>query len=187
MVLFFMLGGKRDASVVIASLLNRLFLGQISTFYWWQHYIDMHGYLWGATFPNPHHIFPFDSVPITKLVEASSPENVVGVVGSMPSLYWAEGYANFGVLGVVLFSMIFAIMVGLVDAFFLKALLRTGIAPVVIGYYVLVIMLLKNYATGLLSTALFDPSWMLLVMVALWVRLSCSKVISYNLRSRNHG
>ena len=172
MVSFFMLKG-RGVNVVVTSLLNRMFLGQISGFFMWQEYLAEHGYLYGATLPNPHHVFPFVSQPIAVLVQAFSGLNTSGVKGSLTTVYWAEGFANFGVFGVVLWGVFFALIIGFFDAYFLKSLRKNSLNPIIISSYILIIMIIKNYATSGLSSILFDENLYSLLLTSFFIMSLC--------------
>ena len=67
----------------------------------------------GYSFPNPGGLLPFENFPLT--VEVSKfmfPEHFAkGIIGSAPTVFWGEMYANFGPIGIVLSS--FFVGVGL--------------------------------------------------------------------------
>lgn len=109
--------GSTELLPALLSILSRTFTGQITPAYWYLEYFPKHhDFLGGLSFPNPGSLLPF--IPFNIPVEISSwkfPEHVsMGIVGSAPTVYWGEMYANFGIWGVILFSFI--------TGFFLQAL-----------------------------------------------------------------
>lgn len=101
--IFFM----NDSSIwaAISSVFSRAFTGSIQPAY---HYLEFfpynHDYLYGRSFPNPGGIFPFESYSLTTEIMAWRHPDAVekGIVGSAPTIFWGEMYANFGFIGVLL-------------------------------------------------------------------------------------
>jgi len=89
----------------ISSIISRTFSGQIQSAYHYLEYIpEYQDFLLGRSFPNPGGIFPFTHFPLTMEVMAwhnpiQAEQGVV--VGSMPTIFWAEMHANFGIVGVL--------------------------------------------------------------------------------------
>ena len=73
---------------------------------------EYHSYLQGRTLPNPFGLFPWTPFPLTVEVQSFSNRHVLGrtttIAGSQNAPFWAEGYANFGLAGVVLFAFVAA-------------------------------------------------------------------------------
>lgn len=95
-----------DSSSVISAISSassRILTGQLQPAY---HYLEIFpthiGFLWGQSFPNPGGWLPFENFRLT--VEVMHYVNArldsSGIVGSMPTIFWGEAYANFGVMGV---------------------------------------------------------------------------------------
>jgi oligosaccharide repeat unit polymerase len=109
MLMYVFVMGMTDKSFfeVLSAPLHRTFIGQISPFYWWQFFQEQNGYVYGTSFPNPAHIFPFEWRRITvEVMNFAHPELVkLGIVGSMPTVFFADWFINFGSL-MALFSMI---------------------------------------------------------------------------------
>lgn len=91
----------------------RVLTGQLSPAYF---YLDLFPerlpYLWGGSLPNPGGILPFDSLPLTRIVQ----DYVVrtgsaDVAGSSPTAFWGEAYANFGPAGVVGAAFVMGVVV----------------------------------------------------------------------------
>lgn len=124
MYIYFMGMTNRGFSEILDSIFHRVFIGQSSTFSWYQKYQEHTGYLWGASFPNPGGILPFEHRRITVEVANFMHPNLAkeGIVGSMPSVFYADWFMNFGPLG-ALFSMIFwGFILQLFDIFFITKL-----------------------------------------------------------------
>jgi len=88
-----------------------------------------------------------------------SPGNAeLGIVGSMPAVYWGEMYANFGMPG-VLMSPFF---VGLFLYWINSLIFTVKKGPLVIALFVWMIMHLKNISSSSLSNYLiFYDTYML--------------------------
>ena len=104
--------GAPNVQSALQSIIGRIFFGQISPAYFYVYLFPRHiDYLWGASFPNPAHLLPFENFPLT--VEVSKfifPQSfAMGIVGSAPTVFWAETYANFGPIGVVFSSFLVGI------------------------------------------------------------------------------
>jgi hypothetical protein len=94
------------------SIVSRVFTGQMTAAYFYLDLFPRHiDYLWGASFPNPGGLLPFQSYHLT--VEVASfmfPEIFAdGIVGTAPTVFWAEMYANFGSIGIILPSFLVGI------------------------------------------------------------------------------
>ena len=90
-----------------AGVLSRTFTGPIEAIYVYLSYFPEYSdFLGGASFPNPRGIFPYEPVTITQEIMAwyNPNEAKLGIVGSIPAIYWVEAYANFGLGGVILVS-----------------------------------------------------------------------------------
>ena len=105
---------------ILEGVLNRIFSGSLAAGYFHvEIFPKIHDYLYGFTVPNPSNIFPFEVFELTKYVSSYiSGVSSNGVVGSTPGPFWAELYANFGTLGVVLGSSLIGIIFGLFHIFF---------------------------------------------------------------------
>lgn len=121
MVFFFVGWEGRTTADLTAWIFSRIFSGSIIPSYVYLDYFPNHeAFLWGRSLPNPRGIFPWESYNLTvEMAEVLHGDIVSEVVGSAPTAYWAEIYANFGALAPVI------------------------IAPLV-GFYVYAIHLLTN-------------------------------------------
>ena len=104
----------------IASVFSRTFTGQIQPAYHYLEFFPMHhDFLWGRSFPNPRGILPFEPYRLTvEIMNWRFPDLVKrGVVGSMPTTFWGELYANFGTLGVITIPFFVGIVIYLLACF----------------------------------------------------------------------
>ena len=90
-------------------LIRRLLLGQLTTAYWYlELFPNKIPFLYGMSFPNPGSVLPHDPVSIGKLISSIVYPELTqrGIVGSAPTAFWGEMYANFGIVGVLLFPVL---------------------------------------------------------------------------------
>ncbi len=133
LVLFYMLFmGSQKPGDAIQSVVSRAFSGSITPAYFYLEYYPVEsGYLYGKTFPNPGGILPFTPENYTvDLMNWVFPELVAtGVVGTMPTVFWAEAYVNFGWIGVVVVSF----LVGVILSFVLYLVSSLALDPITIA------------------------------------------------------
>lgn len=147
--------GTSDIASASQLIFQRITVGQITPAYFYlevfPHEID---YLLGATFPNPGGFLPFQSFPLT--VEIS---NVIfpkvaatGVVGSAPTVFWGEVYANFGPVGIVFWSFLLGVGLFAVS----HVLWRCRLSPPVVAASVLLAIHYGELTGTSLSSYLID-------------------------------
>lgn len=103
-VMYLAFMGSLDILSALSSTFSRALTGQLSGAYNYLWIFPGHiDYLMGRSFPNPGGIFPFEHFPLTKNVMAIVHPQLAeqGIVGSQPTMYWGEAYANFGWIGVL--------------------------------------------------------------------------------------
>ena len=163
MYVYFM--GSDSFLKAIGHALGRLFTGQIQPAYHYLEYFKEHDFLMGRTFPNPRGIFPFESIRLTvDIMNWVHPELVEkGVVGSMPTVFWGEMYANFGVIGVFLPPFFIGFILYLVNVI----LMRLISSPLTVGLFVWIAVHLKDIAGTSLSQYLLDHYLFIVVSVFL--------------------
>ena len=124
-----------DVELIKAAKLvfSRTFTGSITPAYWYLEYFPSEqSWLLGSSFPNPAGVFPFEPYSLTQEIMAWKfpPHLNGGIVGSAPTIFWGELYANFAWLGVVFGSYVVGFIIYLVGYFVnqIKALhLRIGL------------------------------------------------------------
>ena len=94
MLMYMLFMGMSDGGFfkILSAPLHRIFIGQIRPFYYWQLFQEQNGYIYGTSFPNPAHIFPFEwRRIIVEIMNFAHPElEELGVVGSMCQLYFLQ-------------------------------------------------------------------------------------------------
>lgn len=124
-----------DLESLFRSAVARITTGQIEGLY---HYLKIFpqqvDYLHGRSFPNPGGIFPWEPIRLTVEVKEFVQPNLSssGIIGSMPTFFWGEMYANFGYLGILIPPLFIGLSFYVIHLCFL-ALPRTCL---VLGVYV---------------------------------------------------
>lgn len=147
--------GQEGIASSMYSIATRVFSGQIAPAYY---YIDLFpsriNYLLGASLPNPGGLLPFHVYPLTmEVVNYMFPDSILkGIVGSAPTVFWSEMYANFGLIGIIFSS--FLVGIGL---FFISHILSSlRLSPPVIAATVSLAMHYKDLSGTSLASYLFD-------------------------------
>ena len=147
--------GSHNPIAALMSVFSRAFTGGIQPAY---HYLEFfpehHGFLLGRSFPNPAGLLPFEPYRLTvEIMNWRFPDLAgTGVVGSMPTVFWGELYANFRVVGVII--MPFFVGIGLyVISFFASKLENT---PFKVGLLVWLILHYKTLAETGISGFIID-------------------------------
>jgi len=151
--------GGRDIFSSISLVASRTLTGSLQASY---HYVEVfpiqEGFLLGMSFPNPGGILPFEPYLLTqKMIDFVDPATSSrGVVGSMPTIFWGEMYANFSILGVVVSSVFVGFMLSMAN--FLVCRMAGGSIGVALFSWLTV-----HYAnlsiTGLTPFILDPPLW----------------------------
>ena len=100
--------GAADVETSLARILSRTLTGQIQPFYWLIEFMQEREFFYGRTFPNPGGLMPFENVRLTvELMDWVRPEmQDRGIVGSAPTVFIGEAYANFGIWGIVILPFV---------------------------------------------------------------------------------
>jgi hypothetical protein len=138
-------------------IFHRTFIGSISPFFWWQLYVEKNGYLNGLSLPNPHHIFDFEYVQISKVVmKFVHPElKEIGVVGSMPTVFWADIWINFGFYIMLLGMFLFGFLLRTIDILFIRILNKQKIV-IILSLYIYYILYSRTYNVSSVLGIFFD-------------------------------
>ena len=119
--IFFM--GSSSIDKALLGMFNRAFCGEIIPAY---HYLKIFPeeipFLNGSTFPNPAGIMPYKPFRLTvEVMYKIHPELVrLGIVGSMPTAFWGEAYANFGWFGIALTPIFLGLFIFILNSVLLK-------------------------------------------------------------------
>ena len=177
MYVYFM--GSPNIWTGITSGFSRLTTGQMVGLY---HYLvvfpDQVDYLLGNSFPNPGGIFPWEPYRLTvEVMNIVYPElEAKGVVGSMPTFFWGEMYANFGSLGILVPPFFIGYVVYMINIL----IFCLPMSPVVLAIFLSVTMYIKNLSGTGLSAYLIDLyGFSLLVFTLLFLSISGRGIIRY--------
>ncbi|RHW30393.1 O-antigen polymerase [Oceanobacillus profundus] len=110
---FFMGYEDRTLFEIFNSIISRTFTGQITPAYFYlEIFPEKVDFLLGRSLPNPMGILPWEHYQINVEVMNYMNPHLVGsdIVGSAPTVYWAEAYANFGFLGIIVTSIIIGVI-----------------------------------------------------------------------------
>ena len=156
--------GTKDPAQAFFYVASRAFTGQIQPAYHYLEYFPYHhDFLLGLSFPNPGGILPFEPFYLTEEIMAwyNPSQADIGVVGSMPTVYWGEMYANFGFPGVVLPPF----FVGFVLYWLNSLALKLSLDPLVIALFVWFMMHLINLSGTSLSGFFVDTYGLITLFV----------------------
>jgi hypothetical protein len=157
MLMYVSFMNSEDLLSAFLSVFSRSFTGQITPAYFYlQYFPGVKDFLLGGTFPNPGGILPF--MPFAYTVELMNwvfPDlAATGVVGSMPTVFWCESYANFGILGIPVIAMIVGILLTAIS----RIITLVKWSPVSIGLGVWVILHYKDLSGTGFSGFFVDAS-----------------------------
>jgi hypothetical protein len=146
--------GSESIIQAISAVFSRLLTGQIQPAYHYLEYFREYDFLMGTTFPNPRGIFPFESFSLTvEIMHWVHPElDEKGVVGSMPTIFWGEMYANFGIFGILIPPFFVGFGLYWVNVIIFK--LRHS--PLVVALFVYMAMLFKDLAVTSLTSFILN-------------------------------
>lgn len=170
--------GDHSYQQALTGMVSRVLTGSIEPFY---HYIRFYEILdtplMGSTFPNPGGYLPFTNFPLTESVmDFVHPEHLDrNIRGSMPAVYFAEMYVNFGSIGVVLSPMIAAVIVYLAS----RAFLAIKAGSISLAIWILVILHYKDLAVTSFSQFLIDTK-----IVSIFMLLMALSVFQGRIRIR---
>lgn len=167
--------GSGSAGQALWSVFSRAFAGSISPAYFYLEYFPQHQeFLMGRTFPNPGGILPFAPFPYTvELMNWKFPGLIEdGVVGTMPTVFWGEAYANFGYAGIPIVAFIMGVLVAILSYFVSKLELN----PLTVAFTVWLIFHLKNLSITGFSGFLYDFYMIFVSAVVVIVLFTTTKI-----------
>lgn len=156
----------KDIVSALTSVFSRAFAGSIHPAYYYLEYFPCHqNFLLGASFPNPGGLLPFEPYNLTvEIMNWKFPEHIdSGIVGTAPTVFWAEMYANFGFPGVIFFPVFVGIGLYIVS-FFLDRIENTDIK---VGLVVWSVLHYKNLSITGLSGFIIDIYLFCILMIVL--------------------
>ncbi len=173
MYMFFM--KSLSVSDAFNSVLSRTFTGSITPAYFYLELFPEHyEYLHGKSFPNPKGVLPYEPVRLTVLVmDWVNPQlEQLGIVGSMPTVFWAEIYANFGPFLIAPASFFVGFILKTFDAIILK--FRQ--LPIGIGYYVWVILYFRSLSVTSFSNFILNVVLIVITIIFLFISMKNFKI-----------
>lgn len=173
MYMFFM--KSLSISDAFNSVLSRTFTGSITPAYFYLELFPQHyDYLHGKSFPNPKGILPYEPVRLTVLVmNWVNPQlEQLGIVGTMPTVYWAEIYANFGAFVIAPVSF----LIGFALRFLDEMILKFRNLPFFIGYYVWVILYFRSLSVTSFSNFILNIGLIIISLVFIYISMRNMKV-----------
>jgi oligosaccharide repeat unit polymerase len=145
---------------------SRILAGQMQGLY---HYIEIFpqkiNFLYGSSFPNPAGLLPHTPFELTtEVMNIVMPQLAQrGVTGSMPTFFWGELYANFGVFGVVAIPLFVGLYLHVVNFF----ILQLKFSPILIGFYVWCMLHFMNLSSTNLSSYVIDIYFIPIALISL--------------------
>jgi len=158
----------RPISEVISAIFSRTFTGQITPAYFYlEMFPGIKDYLLGRSFPNPGGVFPWEHYRITVEVMNYMVPSLVkrGIVGSAPTVYWAEIYANFGPAAPFVVAPVLSFFLYTIN-WFITRLKSSPVQVALISW--LSIHLMKIASTGL-SNYIFDLEMYTVIFIAIFL------------------
>ena len=142
---------------------SRIITGQMNGLY---HYLEIFpkaaNYLHGLSFPNPGGIFPWQPYSLTvEVMNIVKPElEAKNIVGSMPTFFWGEMYANFGYLGILIPPFFVGYLIYALNIF----IFRLFMSPLVLALFVWALLHFSNLANTGLSGYVLDTTLLIMAI-----------------------
>ncbi len=158
--------GSDNIFIAFTSVLSRTFTGSIHPIYIYLEYFPFYrDFLYGLTFPNPLSIFDFEPVILTQEIMAWNNPNEakLGIIGSLPTIFWVEAYANFSIEGVMIISFLIGFILFSIDKFFLMFKHNS----LFIAYYVWLILFFKDLSQTFFSNFFLNPDFIVVTTIFL--------------------
>jgi oligosaccharide repeat unit polymerase len=174
--------GSRNILSAILSIGSRVFTGQITPAYWYIEMFPQHqDFLWGRSFPNPGGILPFENYRLTvEVMQFKHPHLVdLNIVGSAPTVFWGELYANFGWLSLLFIPFIVGFLLYLMS----ELVNKLEDTPFKVGLIVFLALHYSDLAGTGLSGFIIDFYLICIVFIFIFISLLSNKG---KLRLKNH-
>lgn len=113
----FLMGANLSLSILLSYVITRLTVGGLVPAYVTVDMFQKKDYLLGLSFPNPRGIFPYKQFLLEqavwlKLQQPRDPD----MLYSAPAVFWADMYANFGILGPLFSATVVGLFLGIMHA-----------------------------------------------------------------------
>jgi hypothetical protein len=167
MYLFFMGDIGREFSDTASGMGRRVFIGQISPFFFYLLYQEKIGYMGMAAFlSNPGGILPFEPIPYTFIIPRSA-----GLECTMPTVFFGHWFICFGPLMALFSMLIMGLILQSVDIFFISKLGKRKSA-LLSALFILVIQYMGGFVLTSYSGILIDPKWIMPVFFVILIYIS---------------
>ena len=172
-LMYFQFMGQDSLSFIkiieIAS--HRIFIGSIEPLFWYIKYVDEYGLLYGLSFPNPAGIFSFEHFPLTVEISKYAGYTIAGtgIIGSMPTVFLGEWYVNFGLVGVMIGSVIFGFIIQTTEFFILVKMAKNK-SIFIVSIFIYYIQYFSQFAETSMSIIFFDPKFYLPIIVSIFLK-----------------
>jgi len=135
-----------NATMAIELFLGRILRGGTETSLYYLHYYqtDQQGLFYGASWPNPGGFIPIHNINLSQMMMDNYFPLLKkqGIIGSMPSVYWADLLLNFGIPGIGVLGLVAGVTLAWFQRFFTKCIS----SPVTIAFYVAMILQITTIA-----------------------------------------
>ena len=171
--------GSEDMYSAVFSMFSRILTGQIQPAY---HYLEIfpekQSFIDGRSFPNPLLIFPFEPYNLTVEVERiiNSGSLASDVVGSAPTIFWGELYANFGIIGPIIFAPFVGFGLYILNSFIFKM----DLTAITLSFYMWTLVHFKDLAATSLSNFVVDLRFIFIIILILIVNNKLFKINRVN-------
>ena len=167
MYAFFMKAQEQSILELLTAALSRIFTGQITPSYFYLFlFPEYNDFLLGKSLPNPAGVFPWEHYPLSREVKSfMNPELVErGIVGTAPTAFWAESYANFGLGGIAVFSLLIGATLAVIQ-FILTS--KIPYNPITIGLMVFLMLDFSKLALDGVSYYIFNVHRMIIIFITI--------------------
>jgi len=95
----------------------------------------------------------------------------IDIIGSMPTIFWGELYANFGFLGIIIITPLIGIILYIMNWYF-ESKKNTVLG---LSLFIFLIFHYKNLALSSLSNYIFDLNLILIFIFSIVLRIKVQK------------
>ncbi len=169
----FFMGVDFSQNDAISGILLRIFVAQGVGVPWSMVWVEQYGYLEGLTLPNPAGMFPFVHCRYAvELMEMVFPQLIYkGIIGSMPTVFYGDIFANFGVCIAILSMLSMGALLRSIDIYCQSNDARHTVINMVI--YLFLITFTTKYAGGSVMGIFVDTGLWIPIMIMVLLGYVC--------------
>ena len=160
--------GSKTLLSGVESTFSRITTGKIhSLYYYLEFFPRQEDFIYGKSFPNPGGLLPFEPYSLTKEIHNYAFPEIAkkGIVGSIPTFFWGEMYANFGYIGVIFPPFFIGFFLYGLNIF----LLRLAITPIFLSFYIWIIVHYSSLSGTSLSSFLIDINLFIMLVIMIFI------------------